>query len=118
MLIFVYNADSGLFNTLTDMAHKIFSPATYACQLCKLTYGPLSMRSEWRDFLAGLETETEFLHRDEFETRYRQTAADLPVVYRKDAGRLTICAPAAEINACDDIAQLKALLESDCLQVV
>jgi len=27
-LVFVYNADSGMFNTLTDIAHKVFSPKT------------------------------------------------------------------------------------------
>jgi hypothetical protein len=36
-LVFVYNADSGVFNTLSDIAHKIFSPETYACNLCALT---------------------------------------------------------------------------------
>ncbi len=28
-IVFVYNADSGLFNALPDIAHKTFSPATY-----------------------------------------------------------------------------------------
>ncbi len=27
-LLFVYNADSGLFNTLGDIGHKLFSPNT------------------------------------------------------------------------------------------
>ena len=35
-LVFVYNADSGVFNALADAAHKIFSPRTYACNLCAL----------------------------------------------------------------------------------
>ncbi|HHJ19055.1 MAG TPA: hypothetical protein ENJ84_04395 [Gammaproteobacteria bacterium] len=115
MLIFVYNADSGLFNTLTDMAHKIFSPSTYACQLCKLTYGPLSMRTEWRDFISSMETGTEFLHRDEFESQYGCTAPDLPVVYQKHAGALRLCVSATEINDCTNIAQLKSLIQSQCL---
>jgi hypothetical protein len=38
-LLFVYNADSGVFNLVTDIAHKIFSPQTYACQLCCITHG-------------------------------------------------------------------------------
>lgn len=29
-LIFVYNADSGLFNTVTDIAHKVLSPGPVA----------------------------------------------------------------------------------------
>jgi len=34
-IIFVYNTDDGLFNALMDTAHKIFSPATYECSLCR-----------------------------------------------------------------------------------
>jgi len=33
-LIFVYYGESGLFNTLTHVAHKISSPQTYPCNLC------------------------------------------------------------------------------------
>ena len=29
-LLFVYNADSGLFNTMADIGHKLLSPETYA----------------------------------------------------------------------------------------
>ncbi|MCF7977351.1 hypothetical protein U5801_08255 [Lamprobacter modestohalophilus] len=41
-LIFVYNADTGLFNQLADAAHKAFSADTYACNLCRVTYGLLT----------------------------------------------------------------------------
>ena len=47
-LIFVYNADSGLFNTLTDIAHKTFAPETYSCNLCAITFGTFGMRTEWK----------------------------------------------------------------------
>ena len=50
-LVFVYNARSGLFNALSDAAHKIFSPGTYQCNLCALTHTALGMRGEWRKFL-------------------------------------------------------------------
>ena len=43
-LLFVYNADSGFFNTLADIGHKLFSPATYPCQLCAITHGVLAER--------------------------------------------------------------------------
>ncbi len=54
-LVFVYNADSGLFNTVTGMAHKIFSPGTYECNLCALTYSTFGMRE-------GRRTETSVFH--------------------------------------------------------
>lgn len=54
-LVFVYNADSGLFNTVTDIAHKIISPSTYSCQLCTLTHSYFSVKKDWTDFLAELD---------------------------------------------------------------
>jgi len=44
-IIFVYNADSSLFANITDFAHKIVSPKTYSCNLCKLSYGKFSMKN-------------------------------------------------------------------------
>ena len=60
-LIFVYNADSGLFNTLTDIAHKVLSPDTYACNLCSITHGYLKERRKWRNFIRTLDHPVEFL---------------------------------------------------------
>lgn len=69
-LLFVYNADSGLYNTLTDMAHKLLSPDTYACDLCSITHGVFRERDEWRSFIESLPVESTFLHRDEFYRQY------------------------------------------------
>ena len=69
-LIFVYNADSGKWNALVDSLHKAVSPSTYTCKLCELTYGSLGEKKAWREFLNSLDTETEFLHKDEFLKAY------------------------------------------------
>jgi hypothetical protein len=71
-LIFVYNADSGLFNMMIDWAHKIIKPATYDCQLCKLTYGNTGMRKQWQAFTSSLPLATLFLHKDQFNRQYTQ----------------------------------------------
>ena len=34
-LLIVYNADSGFFNTIAASVHKLVSPQTYECALCK-----------------------------------------------------------------------------------
>jgi hypothetical protein len=109
-IVFVYNADSGLFNTLTDIAHKIFAPQTYECNLCAITYGTFGMRDEWQEFLASVDAELEFLHRDELAARYGISAVELPAVFRKSGGSLTPWISAAEINACDSIPALKSLI--------
>jgi hypothetical protein len=109
-IVFVYNADSGLFNTLTDIAHKIFAPQTYECNLCAITYGNFGMRDEWKEFLASVDAELEFLHRDELSARYGITAAALPAIFRKDGESLILWITAAEINACGSIHELKSLI--------
>lgn len=109
-LVFVYNAESGLFNTVTDIAHKVFSPETYSCHLCALTYGTFTIRAEWKAFLESLAVDLEFLHRDELAARYGVKEALLPAIYRKEDGVLLPFATAEAINACADLAALKALI--------
>jgi len=109
-LVFVYNADSGVFNTLADAAHKIFSPRTYACNLCALTHTAVRMRGEWREFLEGLGRPLEFLHADELASRYDLKGVPLPAVFVKDAGRLKVLADADAVNACRTLDDLKRLV--------
>ncbi len=111
-LIFVYNADSGLFNTMTDIAHKMLSPSTYSCNLCAITYGLLSEKKEWREFIEQLGIPVEFLHRDEFEQQYGTTQSQYPVVLQRDGDALKVLLAATEIDRCDDIASLRKLIET------
>ncbi|MDJ0844031.1 GTPase [Crocosphaera sp.] len=78
-IIFVYNANSGLMNTVLDIGHKIISPDTYECNLCNITYGILKENKEWKAFRESSTDELEFLHKDEFEQKYQQVR-DYPIV--------------------------------------
>lgn len=69
-LIFVYNARSGKWNAYLDAAHKLLSPATYACKLCALTYGVWSENEKWKQFRKKTQIEMEFLHIDEWQSHY------------------------------------------------
>ena len=109
-LVFVYNADSGVFNTLTDVAHKIFSPQTYACNLCALTHSALGMRREWKRFLDGLGAPLEFLHADELRARHGVAGVPLPAIFKRDGGRLEVLVGADSINACRTADDLKRLV--------
>lgn len=107
-IIFVYNADSGLFNTLTDIGHKIFSPETYNCPLCDLTHGYFSMRKEWGTFLEELDHDLEFLHRDEFIKNYPDLSHTLlPVIFIQTDHIMTILLDNIALQQCKDIEQLK-----------
>lgn len=114
-LLFVYNADSGLFNTLADIGHKLFSPDTYPCTLCAITHGVLAERAEWRAFVESLSTTCEFLHRDQFRERFPQIHAGLPAIFRQRGDNLCLCADPSAIGACHGLADLEALILRDCL---
>ncbi len=109
--IFVYNADSGLFNTVTDIAHKILSPKTYSCNLCALTHGHFKVRDVWVRYLQQAQAEFEFLHKDEFEKRYMQQGSKWPAIFEDRAGKLQILFAKEEINKIKNIEQLIDLME-------
>jgi hypothetical protein len=115
-LVFVYNAESGLFNTVTDIAHKVFSPETYQCNLCALTHSTFGMRKSWQQFLNGLETSLEFLHANELRNRYSVKDIPLPAIFQKHEGRLTLLIAADSINRCATIDDLKQLVTDKLAQ--
>lgn len=109
-LIFVYNADSGLFNSLADLAHKILSPQTYQCNLCAITYSAAGMRKEWKEFLEHLDMPVEFLHRDEFEVRHGMKGVPLPAIFKKVNAEPEVWIDADAINSCRSLDDLKQLI--------
>ena len=116
-LVFVYNADSGVFNTLTDIAHKILSPQTYACQLCSLTHSYFSVKKDWTEFLSGIDADLEFLHKDELEVKYGTVEQDLPVILVQQGDRLETWISTEEINQCQSLDALKSLITGRLGQV-
>lgn len=112
-LIFIYNADTGLWNGMNDILHKIFSPATYPCSLCDLTHGVFSVRKEWADFLKNPPAEFVFLHKDEFVTKYPHlTNTPLPCIFYKAENKIQIFAEKNIIDKVENIATLKKLIIS------
>lgn len=110
-LVFVYNAESGLFAALTDMAHKVFSPQTYQCNLCALTYSTFGMRQSWKRFLETLDRPLEFLHADELRSRYAVSGVPLPAIFTKEGERLKLLIDADSLNNCQTIDDLMRLVK-------
>ena len=111
-LVFVYNADSGVFNTLTDIAHKLISPSTYQCDLCSITHGVFRERDQWRNFIESLPVEVAFFHRDEFLERYSKDTGQLsfPCVLMEEGGHYSQLIDRNEISQCDSADCLSALV--------
>ncbi len=86
-VLLIYNAEGGILNALIHAVHKQFRPQTYPCSLCALTYGPVTMRKQWREFLDGLPNEIVFHHSDDFAEAYPQLDVPLPAMMVRDAGK-------------------------------
>ncbi|WP_290699076.1 GTPase [Lacinutrix sp.] len=97
-LIFVYNANSGIGNTLLDVAHKIFSPKTYNCNLCAITFDTFSENKNWKAFRIESNVNMEFLHIDEFEKLHPKTDYNYPIILTEDKNELSVFLLAEELN--------------------
>ncbi|MFD2587684.1 GTPase [Croceitalea marina] len=69
-IVFVYNANSGARNAFMDSMQKVFSPSTYDCKLCDITYGVVSENRTWKKFRQNYQHKMVFLHKDEFAKMY------------------------------------------------
>ena len=110
-LIMVYNADGGIFSVVSDAVHKLVSPQTYACSLCAVTYGAVSMRTAWRAALDALPQRKVFLHRDEFARAWPGLDIALPaILLRHSDPAPMVLIGRDELNRTADLDALIALL--------
>lgn len=105
MIIFVYNADSGVVNVALDIAHKLISPSTYNCRLCQMTNGVLKEKQVWKDFRAGATEELLFLHRDEYEKQFEKRFT-YPVILKKVGDDLAVLVTHQEMKKMSDVIEL------------
>ena len=112
-LLFVYNAEEGLFAAIGDAIHKAVSPGTYSCSLCAISYGAVSMRPEWRAHLKSLPYETRFFHRPDFRRVYPGLAdMALPAVLLDEGSGPRVLLDAAALNGLHDVKELIAALDA------
>jgi hypothetical protein len=108
-LIFIYNANSGKLNLYKDIAHKIFSPQTYPCSLCAITFGVLKENESWKKFREKSDLTMEFHHIDEFTTKYRSKwlkKFEFPVILAENREDLEVFISREELDAMKDSQQL------------
>lgn len=111
-LVFVYNADSGLANALLDTGRRVLSPQSYPCSLCKVTYGPFGMKTEWKQFIQSLPCTVEFLHKDELPQAYSAVCLEFPCVLLNDTQSTRVVLSAADFKHIKDLESLKKLITS------
>ena len=108
-LIWIFNADKGMINTIRDFFKKVINPEDYQCNLCGLTFGNFSMRKEWKSFIEGIPIPSEFLHRDEFLEQYDLKDAKFPSAYLKEGNELNVLIPEEELSKVPSLEDLKNL---------
>jgi hypothetical protein len=109
-LLMIYNADGGLVNGALDLLHKSFSPSTYPCRLCDVTYGPLGMKRAWRATIEALPYPVTFLHRDEWQARAPGDLTALPVILLETSAGLEPLVSAADFATITSLEALQVLL--------
>ena len=99
-LIFVYNASHTRAASLLASAHKFFSPNTYRCDSCSLTFGVFFENRRWRAFRKSTDLEMVFLHKDQFLKQYKSKwlpRYDFPVVLSQEKDVLETFLSSADI---------------------
>lgn len=117
-LLFVYNANSGLFSAVMDSAHKVLSPDTYECNLCKLTYGNFKAKKTWIDFLKVLNIEKTFLHKNDFEKKYPNKKISYPIILIEDNGNLEIFLDTEALNKVKELDELIEIIQKKLINLL
>ena len=107
-LLFIYNANSGKLNALFDAGHKLFSPSTYNCSLCALTYDTFSENETWKKYRKESQLTMEFYHKDEFESTFPSVKMIYPAILKLDGNQLTTVISTDILN---DIPNVEGLIK-------
>jgi hypothetical protein len=119
-LLFIYNANSGKLNLYKDIAHKIFSPQTYPCSLCAITFGVLKENESWKNFREHSDLTMEFYHMDEFMAKYRSKwlkKFDFPVILAENSEDLEVLIFNEELDTLKDSQELIAIIQERLITI-
>ena len=111
-LLFVYNANSGALNTLFDVGHKLFSPKTYQCSLCALTYDTFKENNIWKTFRKENPVPMEFLHKDEFKAKFPNENITYPVILKFENEQLSNVMDHKTLNGITSVEELIKQLQA------
>ena len=106
-LIFIYNASDDALSVSFDFIHKIVSPGTYQCSLCKVTYGNVSMHNEWKEYIEILPYEIDFLYKNNYNQFHPNLFVDeFPIAYKYDGKSYQEFISKKEFDLCENLDDL------------
>ncbi len=106
-LIFVYNAKGGFWSKKIGAIHKIVSPSSYGCDLCKLTHGSFVEKDAWKVFRETSAIDMEFYYKEGFIEKFPEMKEiELPSVIFE-----CISESSEEMLTADDLKEIGAVSE-------
>ncbi|RLB53802.1 MAG: hypothetical protein DRJ42_10895 [Deltaproteobacteria bacterium] len=98
-LLFIFDADSGLWDAFVDSAKKVLR--INGCALCQITHGLVTEKSEWRQCQEALGAPIEYLHRDEIPPDLLPLVeGELPCIVAEHDGKRTLLLASETIARC------------------
>ena len=110
-LVFIYNAKSGIINSLIDFTHKVISPDNYECNLCAITYGTFTKKNLWADYIESIPIASIFTYKDKIIDKKLDNVI-LPAVFLKKNDRFIQLISSVELNKLNNLQGLIVLLNS------
>tara|TARA_B100001123_G_C14883445_1_gene856896 strand:+ start:292 stop:654 length:363 start_codon:yes stop_codon:yes gene_type:complete len=114
-LIFVYNANSGIWNSVIDTARKVLNPDTYSCKLCAVTHGLAGESKVWKNYRISSNIDMEFYHKDEFLKTFASKYLlrfEFPVILFVENGESQMLISAEEFNEISSVEKLIEIIEN------
>ncbi len=102
---FIYNAKNGWANSIFDLAHKLISPDTYQCNLCKITNGAFSENKKFRELKEKFNIT--LWHIDEYELKYHRESAYPLIIIRDLSGNELSRIESHTINEINNVSELE-----------
>tara|TARA_Y100000817_G_scaffold283947_1_gene250192 strand:+ start:599 stop:1012 length:414 start_codon:yes stop_codon:yes gene_type:complete len=104
-IYFIYNAENDFFSIMGDFFHKSFSPKTYPCSLCGLTYGVAFKKKIWKEYIDSLEYGHRFIYSNQLD-EFKGDVGKLPVVLFGDKMQYQILVSSDEMKQMVDLEEL------------
>lgn len=105
---FIYNAKNGLANSIFDLAHKIISPDTYECNLCKITHGAFTENKKFKELKEKYNIT--LWHIDDYEKKYKKVSSYPLIIIRNEEGKEIKRIKTRIINSFKNIDELEKVI--------
>ena len=110
-LIFIYNASNDYLSVAFDFTHKIISPKTYQCSLCKVTYGAFKMHKKWKEYLDSINLEVIFLYKNNYKKYFPNLEVeDFPCSFLYDGKSNIKFLDKTDFDSCENLDELIELV--------